>query len=659
MTVSRIRKASIAPCLPVVIGLLLLVPAAQASIAQASPSIAQASPSRVATAQASTAPTVGTARPVCAAPTPGRASCLAMRLTTTPEKSSPLRTSLTPEELHSAYAFPTTASEPQTIAIVDAYDDPHAEADLGVYDSQFGLPPCTQANGCFTKVNQEGQSALASLPATNGEWSVEISTDIEMAHAICQNCHILLVEAETETFPDLGAAEDTAAALIQTASKPGALEGEISNSWGGEVLGGDSAAFEHPGIVITASAGDSGYLNWDESDLTEEEGYFEGTDYPASSPHVVAVGGTSLTLGRHGEWAGEAVWNNHEGSGGGGCAAFAAPEWQPLAAGWSTVGCGTHRAVADIAADANPSTGVAVYDSVPEPEGKAAEPAPEWTQIGGTSVASPIIASAFALAGGAHGVPYPAATLYAHAGSTALHDITVGGNGKCDDVYSGSCSGSLISPLDCGASSTICNAASGYDGPTGVGTPIGLAAFQPVSGEVGGSGSGSGGNGNGNGGNGNGSGAGGQEGGSSPGGGGSSTPGSGGGTASPGQTGAAPGSSSPNSSKSASGGPARVSHLSLTLNALAALNRKHPRASALAFTFTLSAAAKVQVTLARWTRVRGHWRWVTLPGPFTINAGSGANHGRLGTQRRLTSGRYRLTLAPAHGIAGSIAVVIG
>jgi hypothetical protein len=596
-----------------------------------------------------------------------------MRLAITPENASPPRSALTPAELHSAYGFPTTAAEPQTIAIVDAYDDPNAEADLEVYDQQFALPACTQANGCFTKINWAGQSEPASLPPTSGEWAIEISTDIEMAHAICQNCHILLVEAATESFPDLEAAENMAAATIRADSKPGALEGEISNSWGGEALGGDSSAFDHRGIVITASAGDSGYLNWHEYGESEEEGYFEGADYPAASPHVVAVGGTSLTLKRNGEWEREKVWNDREGAGGGGCSPFPAPAWQPLAAGWSAVGCGSNRAVADVSADADPSTGVAVYDSVPEPEGKTGEPATDWTQIGGTSVASPIIASAFALAGGAHGVPYPAATLYAHAGSSALHDITAGGNGECDDVYSSGpsgCSGSLTSPLDCGSLVTICNAASGYDGPTGVGTPIGLTAFQPVPGEVGGAeggsgsgsgGSGSGGSGSGEGGNtggggsgsGSGSGPGGSGGsgsGSGAGGsGGSTTGGSGGGTASPGQSGTG-GSSS---------GPARISHLSLTLNALAALNQRNPRASALAFTFTLNAAAKVRVTLAKWVRVHGHWRWLSLPGSSTISAARGGDRGRLGIQRRLSSGRYRLTLTPAHGVAGSITVVIG
>jgi hypothetical protein len=139
--------------------------------------------------------------------------------------------------------------------------------------------------------------------------------------------------------------------------------------------------------------------------------------------------------------------------------------------------------VADVAADADPYTGVKVYDSVPEalgtPEEATNKNVPYWTLIGGTSVASPIIASAFALAGGAHGVAYPAATLYGHAGTNALHDVASGGNGECDSIYTSGCSGSLNSPVDCGALYTVCNAAPGYDGPTGIGTPDGLTVFQP------------------------------------------------------------------------------------------------------------------------------------------------------------------------------------
>jgi hypothetical protein len=605
--------------------------------------------------------TGGSAQPVCAAPAPHHASCLALRLSAVPQHSSPVPGALTPAELHAAYQFPTStaAAATQTIALVDAYNDPNITTDLNKYDLQYHLPTCEESNGgCFEKVNQNGESGPdAVFPPDSGEWSVEIATDVEIAHAICQNCHIVLVEANTDEYTDLEAAEETAAALIRTASPAGTLDGEISNSWGGEepeAPEADSAAFNHPGIVVTASAGDSGYLNWDEYGERNQAGtgYFEGPDYPAASPNVVAVGGTSLTVASNGEWVAESVWNDGEkgGGGGGGCSknpgeTFTAKPWQQQLPGWSNVGCGTRRAVADVAADADPNTGVSVYDSVPEPEGGPSEAAPKWTQIGGTSVASPIIAATFALAGGAHDVAYPAATLYAHAGTAALHDITVGGNGECDGVYSGTCSGSLGSPLDCGPLYTICHAAVGYDGPTGVGTPDGLSAFEPISGEVGGPGNGSGDGGNGSGG-------------SNSGGNGNTglaPAGSGSGVATPG-TQPAPGATgaTPNAAS-----PTRVTHLSLTLAAIAALNRGHPKVSALAFTFALNAAGKVRMTLQRWVRVHGRWRWVTLPGSATMVAKAGSNHGHLTSKGKLSGGHYRLTLTPLPGVASSIAVFIG
>jgi hypothetical protein len=648
------------------IGLLWLAPVGtQAATAQAAggrDAATQAAAAQTAGTQTAGAPAAGAqatpslagavAHPVCAAPAPGRASCLALRLGTTPD-NSPSTQALSPEDLHIAYRLPTTvaATEPQTIALVDAYDDPHAEADLEVFDRHYGLLECTHADGCFTKINQAGQEGQGAMPQTSGEWSIEISTDIEVAHAVCQNCHILLVEAATDLFTGLDAAEETAAARIEAASK----QGEISNSWGGPEPAVDLSAFDHPGIVITASAGDAGYLNWEEAGKSEEEGYFDGPDYPASSPNVVAVGGTSLSLSKQHEWAGESVWNDEDGAGGGGCSArFNAPHWQLLASGWASVGCGSERAVADVSADADPNTGVAVYDSVPEPEGKAGEAAPEWTQIGGTSVASPIVASAFALAGGAHGVPYPAATLYAHADSAALHDVVTGGNGECDGVYAGSCSGSLASPLDCGAFNTICNAGPGYDGPTGVGTPDGLTAFVPVAGEVGGGTEG-----------GSGHKEGGQEGGST--GGGTTTSGSGGGAGSgpgTGSGGSGSGSGGPvatpgTSAKPATGGAVLLTHLSLTLSAVAALNSGRAPLSRVAFTFTLSAAARVRVTLARRVRVHGHWVWSTLPGANSLSARAGVDRAHLSGRGALPSGFYRLTLTPAHGAARSLAISIG
>jgi hypothetical protein len=481
-------------------------------------------------------------RPVCGVPAPGHVSCLALELlpatAAARARTHPLgmltahaiaagsaaqgADGLGPQQLQNAY-FPgeearAPASQPQTIALVDPYNDLGAEADLKAYDDEFGLPECSVANDCFEQVNQNGERSKPPFPASVGErhqaellcedgsgaqseaacetveladgWSLEMSLDIEIAHAICQNCHIVLVEAESSRSASLEAAEQTAA---RPRGDGGAGAGEISNSWGGNEPASDSEAFNHPGIVVTAAAGDSGYLGWRAS----EEGGASGVEYPASSPHVVSVGGTSLTMtGDDGQaWANESVWG---GSGGGCSSSFPAQAWQREASDYSAVGCGTgsqsKRASNDVAADADPYTGVAVYDSVPylapgEPPRDGS--APGWTPLGGTSVASPVVASMFALAGGAHGVAYPAQTLYSHLGSALLHDITEGGNGKCEGFYGGGCSGSVVplSPEDCGSGALICNASAGYDGPSGVGTPDGVAAFAPPRVETHGAGS--------------------------------------------------------------------------------------------------------------------------------------------------------------------------
>jgi subtilase family serine protease len=425
----------------------------------------------------------------CGAAAVGHARCLALELV--PEtaaararthplgmtRSAPIRAGkaaegaegLRPQDLHSAYALPATAPSAQTIAVIDAYNDPEAEADLGVYDEEFGLPACTTADGCFTKLNQEGKTS--PLPKTEGGWSLEISLDIEVAHAVCQNCHILLVEAKTSSYANLEAAEDAAAAA-------GAKE--ISNSWGGEPPSVDSAAFEHPGVVITAAAGDEGYLDWDAKNK-DERGY---ADYPASSPHVIAVGGTHLELKSPADtWQSESVWNG-DGATGGGCSArFEAQPWQRELSNWSAVGCGSERAVADVAADADPYTGVAVYDTTPY-EGRDLK----WLPVGGTSLATPLIASVFALAGGADGVQYPAKTLYENRikRPSSLHDIETGSNGECTKPFNseGLSGCSAIEEAASCSQQAICLAGPGYNGPTGVGTPDGTGAFEPTSTEA-------------------------------------------------------------------------------------------------------------------------------------------------------------------------------
>ncbi len=628
-------------------------------------------------------------RAACPAPTPTHASCLALELVAVSAQARahthPLGIAhthvhpapspaegyygLTPADLHTAYGLPNEAPSSQTIALVDAYNDPNAEADLKTYDEEFGLPECTTANHCFKKVNQNGESTNLPFPQTQGEleaartgskaareaaaeasgWAIEISLDIETAHAICQNCKIVLVEADSPAYSDLEAAEETAVALGAT---------EISNSWGGpECFEGvcldDSPAFDHAGVVITASAGDRGYLNW------LEEPRISSAGYPASSPHVIAVGGTRLNpLGAEGEWTGETVWNDGGmseghvdgyGAGGGGCSAtFPAPSWQLALEAWSAVGCsGGHRAVADVSADADPYSGLAVYDS----QGIGGE---EWAPIGGTSLASPLIAAAFALAGGAHGVQYPARSLYENAATSpaSLHDVTSGSNGECLSPFDEGKGESACSPASEGltscASHAICLAGEGYDGPSGVGTPNGLGAFAPgVAGEGEDEGPEPSGSGGGEGPAGKGQGSGGETGGTTTGG--SGTP-----SASPG----AP-SGIPSLTLNTDVVSVHVSALALTANALVALNRTHPRVSQLAFAFTVNLTSRVSVSLARRVRARGHAHWQAVGTRSTIAAAAGHNSRRMAGHAVLRPGVYRLTLAPIHGNARSLTFAIG
>jgi hypothetical protein len=389
---------------------------------------------------------------VCGVPLTDRARCLAERLvprtTAARARLHPVGMSvarseagpgpaagaygLRPVDLHQAYAVPTRAPEPQMIAIVDAYDDPTAEADLKVYDETFGLPDCTSANHCFRKINQYGQPS--PLPSVNYGWAAEISLDVQTAHALCQNCQILLVEAASNSDYDLAVAEDTAVS-----------EGadEVSNSYGG-TGGSESGAYNHPGVAITASTGDWGYDNW------LEPSYGEGANYPAGYSSVVAVGGTHLALSG-GDRISETAWSE----GGSGCASVAAPSWQTSLPNWSQVGCGTGRSEADVSADGDPYSGIAIYDSTTYHG---------WVTFGGTSLSSPIIASIFALAGGNHGVEYPARTLYAHRTDGGIYDVLSGSTGGSGGER---CSGAAI-----------CLAGQGYDGPTGIGSPEGTSAFE-------------------------------------------------------------------------------------------------------------------------------------------------------------------------------------
>jgi hypothetical protein len=319
-----------------------------------------------------------------------------------------------PADFHTGYALPTTSlSGTPTIAIVDAYDDPNIESDLAVYDTYYNLPACTTANGCFRKVDQNGGTNYPS----GTSWHLEIALDVETAHEICQNCKILLVEANDNSLANLGAAVNRAVTMGANV---------VSNSYGANEYSSETSDevsyFEHPGVVITASSGDNGY----------------GVEFPAASQYVTAVGGTSLHLKADKTFGSETVWSGA----GSGCSAYEPkPTWQ------TDTGC-ARRTVADVSADADPNTGAAIYDSIGTSGGNA------WYQVGGTSLAAPLVGAVYALTGDTSGnygsVPY------AHA--TSLHDVVSGSNGSCGSSY-------------------LCTAKSGYDGPTGLGTPNGLTGF--------------------------------------------------------------------------------------------------------------------------------------------------------------------------------------
>jgi hypothetical protein len=367
----------------------------------------------------------------CATATPGYARCLSVRQSFPAEPAvmtghtrahvvaAVTPSGFGPSDLASAYQLDATRGAGQTVAIVDAYDDPNAASDLAAYRAQYGLPACTVASGCFRKVN--GSGATSPLPAPSTGWAGEISLDLDMVSAVCPQCKILLVEGTSAGLTDLGVAVDTAVRL-------GAKF--VSNSYGAGEFSGTSyydSHYDHPGVAITVSAGDSGY----------------GVEYPASSPYVTSVGGTSLSrLGGTARGWGESAWAGS----GSGCASYSAAPAVQTGVG---TGC-ARRAVSDVSAVANPGTGVAVYNTY----GGSG-----WNVYGGTSVSAPIIASVYALAGTPGSTDYPNTYPYAHRSS--LYDVAAGANGTC-------------------TVRVLCTSATGWDGPTGLGTPNGLAAFNPT-----------------------------------------------------------------------------------------------------------------------------------------------------------------------------------
>ena len=354
------------------------------------------------------------ARAVCAlAPDAGR--CQAKVLTTSAGAplASPGPNGLTPTQLQGAYGLAAAAAQPnsQTVGVVVAFDDPTAEADLATAAAAFGLPACTTANGCFAKVNQTGGT---SYPATDEGWALEASLDIQTIHAVAPHARVLLVEAKSASIFDLLAAENYATAHANV----------VNNSWGSTESVLDrffDSAFAKP-IPITVSSGDNGF----------------GVSWPASNPFVTAVGGTTLHVDAGGNRLSETTWAGS----GSGCSSV-----EPKAPWQKDTGC-ARRTVADVAAVADPATGMSVYDSFGY-QGQSG-----WFVVGGTSLASPVIAATYALAA-------PAPVLYAYRAYVlpgALHDITAGSNGACSPAY-------------------LCTAVTGYDGPTGLGSPNGILAF--------------------------------------------------------------------------------------------------------------------------------------------------------------------------------------
>jgi subtilase family serine protease len=375
---------------------------------------------------------------VCNDNRPSVANCLAMVVTDDNgvplafDASTQTVRGYSPKQFRAAYGVSGVASGQPIIGIVDAYGYPTALADLKTYSRYFKLPALPKCKGevasspvpCLEIVNQKGGK---KLPTTvDAGWAAEQSIDLDAAHALCENCSILLVEADTNGLGDIFPAENTAARLGANV---------ISNSWGGGEFPGEPSAdaqfLTHPGVVMTASTGDYGYAG--------------GVEYPASSPNVVAVGGTSLFLSANGKkYGSEIAWS---GTTSGCSTAEPRPAWQPQLSG-----CPDNRTVADISMDADPNTGAAVYNS----NGGCTSDC--WYEFGGTSLSAPLVAALFAMGHVSSDDKQAASILYANVSTKNSRDITTGSNGTCDFAY-------------------LCNAGTGYDGPTGLGTPRGLGLF--------------------------------------------------------------------------------------------------------------------------------------------------------------------------------------
>lgn len=366
---------------------------------------------------------------VCNVGTDESAGCDARVVTNgkgTPVTTQSMPLGYGPLQFRGAYSVSGTAPTKKIIAIVDAYDNPNIAQDLATYSATFGIPNLPACSGliknsvtpCFQKVNQRGKTN--GFPPVNTGWALEIALDVETAHAMCQNCSILLVEASSASYANLMDAVDTAVSLGANV---------VSNSYGSPEFASETtfdSHFNRPGVAFTVSAGDSGY----------------GAQYPAASKYVTAVGGTTLRLNADNTYASETAWSGT----GSGCSLYESkPVWQ------KDTGCAM-RSIADVSAVADPSTGAAVYMSTPY-NGQTG-----WYQVGGTSLAAPLIAATYALSGNIPAGTQENSLPYLPAAFGKLHDILSGTNGSCGGSY-------------------LCTAMSGYDGPTGLGSPNGAGAF--------------------------------------------------------------------------------------------------------------------------------------------------------------------------------------
>lgn len=367
----------------------------------------------------------------------GHYNCFALENVTMSNQNKPGETpsGFGPQDLQSAYNLTKAVKsrgKGQTIAIVDAYDDPSAEADLKVYRKTYGLPACTTANGCFQKLNQDGRTK--PLPKPDQGWAEEITLDLDMVSSACPLCHIVLVESKTNSFKNLGTAEITA----------GTLADVITNSYGAVEVpalrrGKYTQPFHQKGVFIIASTGDDGY---------GEDDY--APQFPSVYQKVTAAGGTSLVQTSKGRGWSESAWGSttYQWGAGSGCSTiFPKPRWQ------KDKGCDM-RMDADVSSDADPETGVAIYDTYIDHG---------WEVFGGTSAASPFLAGVVGLAQNGSAINH--GYLYKNAKGN-LYD-PVGGN---NDVLDGNCAAGHTPKY-------FCNGVKGYDGPTGLGSPDGYKAF--------------------------------------------------------------------------------------------------------------------------------------------------------------------------------------